>query len=214
MVKKSGNLCFEQMRNSTNHLTRASWMVAVRAWPRWSWPVTFGGGSKTENVFRSDFSRSTFEDFDFPTFTFEEKLPPSFHHLYQPSSTWVASYTSGNGELTSEKLFNCISKGVCLNQNFYLIYLLRQLKTGKIFFSIFSIPFGRSCVFGVLKFAEVESDLFKLKLLFGLLSELHFHFKWQPKFLPKNCDILNFWKIFFLIFFICLFFIFRKLGPI
>jgi hypothetical protein len=25
-------------------------MVAVRAWPRWSWPVTFGGGNKTENV--------------------------------------------------------------------------------------------------------------------------------------------------------------------
>jgi hypothetical protein len=25
-------------------------MVAVRAWPRWSWPVTFGGGNKIENV--------------------------------------------------------------------------------------------------------------------------------------------------------------------
>lgn len=33
-----------ELSNYSYHLVRVSWMALVRAWPRWSDPVTFGGG--------------------------------------------------------------------------------------------------------------------------------------------------------------------------
>ena len=48
---QSTNLC-------TYHLVKASCMDAVRAWPRWSDPVTFGGGKQITN-FPLGFGSST-----------------------------------------------------------------------------------------------------------------------------------------------------------
>ena len=66
------------MVECNHHLTRASWMVAVKAWPRCSWPVTFGGGKMMENTLPG-FPRDG------------EKWPCSFHQLYHLASTEAES---------------------------------------------------------------------------------------------------------------------------
>lgn len=44
----------------THHLVRESWMALVRAWPRWSDPVTLGGGMQIMNMPRGFWSMILF----------------------------------------------------------------------------------------------------------------------------------------------------------
>ena len=59
-------------------------MVTVRACPKWSVPVTFGGGRIMENV-------------PWEASLDGLKCPLSLQWAYQPRSTFPLSYTRGNG---------------------------------------------------------------------------------------------------------------------
>ena len=101
------------------HLTRLSWMVVVRAWPKWRWPVTFGGGKIIENVWPF-----------FLSVGLALNKPCCLHHSYQPNSTSWESYFAGMFETSKKSMifFNKLSSMLAVRD-----FRLRKLK----FFHLF-----------------------------------------------------------------------------
>lgn len=101
-----------QLSNCSYHLVRVSWMALVRAWPRWSDPVTLGGGihiikmprgfwslilflcrRETGTVLQTKMFYKRYDilccgDVDFLTPYSGLKNPCFSHHGYQAASTY------------------------------------------------------------------------------------------------------------------------------